>query len=48
MEIDMKHQLDLAYLAANDPSERNRATQRIKELLTELMERRKERRNATE
>ena len=38
MEIDMKHQLYLAYLAANDPSERNRATQRIKELLTELIE----------
>ena len=48
MEIDLKHQLDLAYLAVNDPSERNRATQRIKELLTELIERRRERRNATE
>ena len=46
--MDLKHQLDLAYLAANDPSERNRATQRIKELLTELMERRKERMEATE
>ena len=46
--MDLKHQLDLACLAANDPSERNRATDRIKELLTELIQKRRERMEATE
>ena len=41
--MDLKHQLDLAHLAANDPSERNRATQRIKVLEEQIQKRRQER-----
>lgn len=41
MKKDLKHELYLACLAANDPTERRRATKRIKYLET-LMKRRKE------
>ena len=45
--MDLKHQLELAYLAANDPSEQNRATQRIN-VLEARIQKRREKREATE
>ena len=38
--MDLKHELYLARLAAKDPSERNRATQRIKVLEAQIQKRR--------
>ena len=46
--MDLKHQLELAYLAANDPSEQNRATQRINVLEARIQKRRGERMKLSE